>query len=394
MSTEPVPPADTPTMAFFKPDMSGPGVRAGLAAVGGLDGLARAVTASPAWSELGSTAMVVREAPEPMIGVVGRFDEAALTRLSVLTWQFEHVLPRTMVLDYGAVERAVERLAQALTDRFGRRACASFRYTALPRGGYVVLGLLAYALGLDQDRLGTDGAVSEPLLVVDDCVVSGSRLRRYLDAARPTRPIIAATLFAAPELRETAERDSRVRAVVSAHDLRDDADRRHGIGYEAWREAWRRRGHGGYWTGQSQHVAFPWNEPDAGFWNAASDRAERMWRLVAPERCAKNRPPVGESPVAVQTQAPGTGPLRPAPTVLTARFEDVHVIGAPHWPGCITLEGTAAAMWDALVEHGTVAAAAEVLTLSYDIAPERLRADLDGFAAALTERGALEVDAS
>ena len=389
-----VPATTTPTMAFFKPDMTGPGVRAGLAAVGGLDGLSRAVAASPAWRELGATAMVVRDAPEPMMGVVGRFDEAALTRLSVLTWQFEHVLPRTMVLDYAAVERAVERLAKTLTGRFGRRACAAFRYTALPRGGYVVLGLLAYALGLDQARFATHDDGPEPLVVVDDCMVSGNRLRRYLDATRPRRPIIAATLFAAPELRAAAERDGRVRALVSAHDLRDDSDRRHGIGYEAWREAWRRRGQGGYWTGQPQHVVLPWNEPDAGFWNAASGRAERMWRLVAPERCAKNRPPVGEAPVAVQTQPTGIGPVRPAPTVLKARFEDAHVLGAPHWHGCLTLEGTAAAMWDALVAHGSPASAAEVLAPVYEVEPERLRADIEAFAAALMERGALEVDAS
>ena len=386
-------PAITPTMAFFKPDVHRPGVRAGLAAVGGLDGLARAVTASPTWRDLGETAIVVRETPAPLIGVVGRFDDAALTRLAVLTWQFEHVLPRTMVLDYGAVERAVERLAEGLTARFGRYTCASLRYTALPRGGFVVLGLLAYALGLGQARLEAYGDDDTPLVVVDDCIVSGNRLRRFLDAAQPKHPIIAATLFAAPELRAAAERDARVRAVVSAHDLRDDAERRHGVGYEAWQEGWRRRDQGGYWIGHTQHVVFPWNEPDAGFWNAASGRAERMWRLVAPERCAKNRPPVGEAPVVVQTQPTGTGPWHPAPTVLMARFEDAHVLGAPHWSGCLTLEGTAAAMWDALVVHGSPTKAAEALAPAYDVEPERLRGDLEGFAAALVEHGALEVDA-
>ena len=383
-------PAITPTMAFFRPDVHRPGVRAGLAAVGGLVGLARAVAASPTWPGLGETAIVVRETPEPLIGVVGRFDDAALTRLAVLTWQLEHVLPRTMVLDYDAVEGAVERLAAALTARFGRSTCARLRYTALPRGGYLVLGLLAYALGLDQARLDAHDDADTALVVVDDCIVSGHRLRRFLDAAQPKHPIIAATLFAAPELRAAAERDPRLRAVVSAHDLRDDAERRHGVGYETWQEGWRRRDDGSYWIGHTQHVVFPWNEPDAGFWNAASGRAERMWRLVAPERCAKNRPPVGEAPVDVQTQPTGTGPWHPAPAVLMARFEDTHILGAPHWPGCITLEGSAAAMWDGLVAHGSPAKAAQALAPAYDVEPERLRADLETFAAALVERGALE----
>lgn len=383
-----------PTMAFFRPGVESAGVPAGLAAVGGILGLAHAVAGSAAWSDLGGAAIVVREAPEPLIGVVGRFDEAALARLSVLTWQVEHVLPRTMVLDYAAVERAVSRLAHVLHARFGRRACASFRYEALPRGGFVVLGLLAYALGLDQAQLtpgGLDpGGRRAALVVVDDCMLSGNRLRRYLAATPTPAPVVAASLFAAPELRSAAERDARVRAVVSAYDLRDAAERRAGAAYQAWQEAWRHRNEGGYWIGQPQHVVFPWNEPDIGFWNSTTARVERMWRLVAPERCAKNRPAVGEAPPVVQEQPVGSGPWRPSSSVLMARFDGRHVLGAPHWRGCVTLQGTAAAMWDALVEHGSPDAAAAALARTYDVEPRRLRTDLEDFATALLERGALE----
>ena len=390
MSTD----ASAPTMAIFRPDVTHPGVRAGLEAVGGALGTAHAIASSPAWAELGSTAIVVRERPEPHIGVVGHFDEAAHVRLSVLTWQFEHVLPRTMVLTYRDVETAVERLAAALIARFGRDACASFHYAAMPRGGHVVLGLLAYALGLHQDRLDTPPTTTAPLVVVDDCAISGSRLRRYLDAAPARTPVIAATLFATPELRSAAERDERVRAVVSAYDLRDASERRHGAGHEAYQATWRERSTHGYWAGQPQHVVFPWNEPDMGFWNAVSERVERGWRLVAPERCVKNRPAVGTSAPEIQRQSEARGPLHVAPGVLAARFEGRLVLGAAHWSGCLTLEGTAASMWEALVTHGSAQAATAALAHTYDVEPERLEADLVGFTEALMQRGALESERS
>ncbi len=382
--------ASAPTMVIYRPDVAHPGVRAGLEAVGGALGMARAIASSPAWAELGPTAIVVRDEPEPHIGVVGRFDEAARERLSVLTWQFEHVLPRTMVLTYRDVEIAAERLAVALAARFGRTATASFHYAAMPRGGHVVLGLLAYALGLDQGRLDTPPTATTPLVVVDDCAISGSRLRRYLDAAPTRSPVIAAALFAAPELRSAAERDPRVRAVVSAYDLRDASAQRHGAGHAAYQAAWRERNTLGYWAGQPQHVVFPWNEPDLGFWNSVSERVERGWRLVAPDRCVKNRPAIGASAPEVQRQGEARRPLRIAPGVLAAWFEERLVLGAAHWHGCLTLEGTAASMWEALVEHGGAQAAAAALAQTYDVEPERLVTDLEGFTEALTQRGALQ----
>jgi len=66
------------------------------------------------------------------------------------------------------------------------------------------------------------------------------------------------------------------------------------------------------------------------------------------------------------------------------------VLGAAHWPACLTLEGTAASMWEALVEHGGVKAAATALAQTFEVEPARLEADLEGFTDALTQRGALQ----
>ena len=377
-------------MVVLSPDVSRTGVQEGMDAVGGLVGLARAVVSSPAWSTLGAV-LVVRREPKPLLGIVGRFDEAARARVMMLQRQLDHVLPRILLLTYADVEVAVGRLADAMIARFGYPACRRFRYRAIPRGGHIVLGLLAYALGLDQGRLEEAADTSGAEVFVDDCALSGRRFEVALDARPVGTSVILATLFSTPELRCAVERHPRVRACLSAFDLRDAAPQRQGASYGAWQARGREINERGFWRGQVQHVCFPWNEPDTGFWNDVTKRAERGWRLVPPERCAKHRVH-GEGDadlMEIQVQVPGPGPIHPHEDVLAATYEDRVVLGSARWQGCVALGGIGAAMWRALIAHGTVTGAARELTASYDVEPARLEADLRAVVAALVRRGAL-----
>ena len=59
----------------------------------------------------------------------------------------------TRRLDYGQVEQAVRALAGRLAGEFGGEELKRFRYTAIPRGGFIVLGMLAYVLDLPRPAL-------------------------------------------------------------------------------------------------------------------------------------------------------------------------------------------------------------------------------------------------
>jgi hypothetical protein len=384
-------PAPTDALVVLRLPVTGPGADAMDRGAGGAEGLARAIAHADAWEEFGSVSLVLRTAPIPLLGVIGRFDAAARARLTALQWQLDNVLPRLLLLGYRDVERGAERLAEALLARFGRGAIAGHRFTAIPRGGHVVLGLLSYALGLSAAQLAYAEADDRPLVVVDDCALSGLRFGQVLESLDRDAHVVFAPLLMAPELRAVIERDPRVRACVSAYELRDAAPGRLGeAGHALWQARWRQRqGTSTYWIGRPQHVCFPWNEPDIAVWNPERDREEPGWPLLPPERCLKHRPLGRAARVRLQVQPTGRGRLRPAEDVLFGGFEDRTVIGKPSWSSCLTLDGVAAAMWGALVADGDASAAAAVVARQYDADLDRVEADVRAFVTTLQRRDVL-----
>jgi hypothetical protein len=198
--------------------------------------LARGIAASAGWRDRPSATLVVRESQEPVIAAIGRFGAADVRWLEGATQQLTVTLPHVRWLDAAAVESACARLAAALTERFGTSSVRDFHYAAVPRGGLIVLGTLAYLLDLPHDRLlpnegAGDGDV--PLVVVDDIAISGLRLSSYVARRREPR-LIVATLHALPALREAFRgRHTRVEAFIAAHELHDHAAATYGDGYDA-----------------------------------------------------------------------------------------------------------------------------------------------------------------
>lgn len=354
-------------------------------------GLARAIAASDGWARHEPVTLVVRGGSEPLIAAVGRFDAAAESRLTSASQQLVTTLQRVVLLDHGAAETAASRLADELAAHYGRDALRSFRYAAVPRGGLLVLGMLAYVLDLPSGRLTTtsssmpdDGA---RLVLVDDIAISGLRLSQTLTGL-PERRTTIATLHAHPDLRATfTAMHPRVDAFVSANDLHDHAPAALADGYAGWLERWRGRAEPGTaWIGQPDHVVYPWNEPDLGVWNDVAGREEPGWSVVPPERCLKRR---ARASVPVQVMPAAAGPLRPHPDVVTAEAEGGVVVGHLGSGASFFLDDSAADIWRALVVTGDRASAAAAVGRLYDAEPTDLLADVDSFTADLLGAGLL-----
>ncbi len=362
-----------------------------------LEGFAQALTAGPAWERIETAVLVVRTAPAPLLGFLGAFDEAEEARLRALQGQLRHTLRRLRYVCYAQAERDAEQLAQRLTRRFGREAVRRFRFAAIPRGGHLALGMLAYALGLDHAQLTPPHPPETPLVVVDDCAISGARFGHFLSDLGE-RPVVFAPLYAHPDLRAAVEEEPQVLACLSARDLRDHAPERLGDDYPDWKARWRERAPGGYWTGQPDHVVFPWNEPDIGVWNPVAEQVEHGWRVAPPAYCLKNRltntnragpeaPPRVQ--VHVQVQPRASGLLRPADAVLFGMLEGDVLVADAEAGACFRLAGVAGAMWQALLAHPTRNEALAALLQTYDVDEATLRADLFAFADDLLTRGLL-----
>lgn len=353
--------------------------------------LARALASSPLLREMPRAELFVRRSPRPALSVVGHFNAADEARLKAVGDQISRSLPDVRYVSYTRVEHDCELLATRLVERFGWEELRRFRFAAIPRGGFIVLGILAYALGLDQDQLEYPCSSDGPLVVVDDCSLTGSRFGRFLSRCESPE-VISAHLYSHPDLRDAIETaEPGVRACLAAGDLTDHAPERLGPGYDSWRARCLHRNEGPrYWVGQLDHVAFPWNEPDIAFWNPVTEGMERGVNFVPPELCLKNRPAPDTDGLQVRVQPECAGPLRPSGRVIFGEFEGRTVVGDTETGESFSLCGVAADLWKALTEGGSLDMAVESLANEYDVDAATLTDDLRGFVEDLLMQGLLE----
>jgi hypothetical protein len=357
-----------------------------------LASLARALAASPKWQGISGASLIVRPNPQPVLGVlVEDYDVVGNARLAALGQGLNDVLSRLCYVDYMQAEQDCALLAAQLVERFGHDELRRFRFTAIPRGGLIVLGMLAYTLGLKRTQLEPPHLSDVPLVVVDDCALTGARFGRFLERCE-SQQVIFAHLYSHPDLRAAIEaQEPRVVACLSAHDLHDHGPERLGDEYPAWRERWLARLEGPrYWIGQPDHVCFAWNEPDRFFWNPVTEQVESGWCIVPPEFCLKHRPAPGMESIPVQVQPEGKGPLKPSQRVLFGEFEGRIVVGDLEAEKSFCLADVAADMWRAIVEYGNVEDVVAALLREYDVDEATLQVDLRAFVGDLLTRGLLE----
>jgi hypothetical protein len=349
---------------------------------------AEAAAASPPARGVAAT-LIVRGGTRPGFAVVGSLGAPGIARVEELFDQLEEASNKLRYVSYQQAERDVQVLAERLEQRFSRAALDEAVFRPVPRGGLIVLGMLALAMGLRHDQLPAAEDTGDRLLVlVDDCAISGYRIHHTLQSSLARR-IVVALLYAPAELcRNVESAEPHVEGCVTARRLHDLGPEIFGSGYEGWVDRWTERlGRDRYWIGRPEAVAFAWKEPDKSFINVATGQREAGWRLtpgaLPPVRTADSR-------LTVRVQPPARGPIRPADDVFFCELEDQVVIARPEHTEAIELSPTAGAFWSALIEHGTVAGAVTALLRAYDVERSRLVADVAQFVEDLVARGILE----
>jgi hypothetical protein len=350
--------------------------------------IAHAIATNPQWADVQDAAVFVRHGTRPLMGVIGRFSVVDEHRIAALRHQIAEPLP--CHISYRRAEEDCELLAERLVDAFGLSELRTFHFTAIPRGGYIVLGMLAYRLGLRRSQLEAPHPLDVPTVVVDDCSITGLRFGEWLRKSECSS-VIFAHLYSHPDLRAAVvAREERVQACVSAGDLTDRAPERLGAGYDAWREDRLRRSEGRYWVGQIERIAFAWSEPEQAFWNAATRRREKSWSLIPPRLHSRNRKGVGIPAIPVQVQKEPVGEFHPAPSILWGEVDGDVVVGDVDSELSFTLSGVAADMWRKVLGVATADAALAALLEDYDVDAATLKTDLQHFIREMCSRGAWE----
>lgn len=306
---------------------------------------------------------------------------ARLARFSALHGEVRFV-------GYRDAERLVEKLAVALRDAIPAADLAAARFAGIPRGGTIVLGLLAYALDLSPDRLRDDDP-SRPLVLVDDCALSGARLRSELAGRPGSRRIVVAHLLSSPALRVAIGADEpRVLACVAAEDLADRSAEVVADGAEraAWRERWRRRlGGRPYWFGAVEPVVFSWGEPDVVAGDASGGEIVGGWHLASPERCFELRMQLA-GPQAERRVRSWRAPA----SVVHAEEGSRLWLFDRRRQEAFSLDGVGARAWLLLAAVGDLDFVVERLAAAYEVGTGELRRDLEALVAELVDRHLLE----
>ncbi len=354
-----------------------------------LRALARAVASSPDWLGVGPAVFVVRDGPAPRIGIFGYFDTSARQALESQAAAVGPACRRIRYIGYSQAESDCELLARRLVSRYGIDRLHACRFVGLPRGGLIVLAMLAYYLGLDVESLTRAKSVDGPLLVVDDCALSGASFRQYLEGCR-SREIIFAHLFSHPDLRAAIlSAETRVKACHAARDLKDLGPRLLGDDYPEWRRSMRARlGPERYWFGHLEFVCFAWSEPGRPIWDPRAGRFRNGWHLLPPERCLAHRHAPGDRVApAVQVQPSGSGSLVPAKDVLFGDLEGRTLVARLDSQAAFELSEVAGSMWKALLEHQDPNGALEALAQEYEVPRPTLARDFSTFIEDLEQRG-------
>ena len=276
-------------------------------------------------------------------------------------------------VDYRQAERASVLLAERLRGLFSPSELAGFAFAPIPRGGFIVLGMLAYALNLRPDQLLTrPDQTGRPLVVVDDCALTGLRFREFLGKTAVS-PIIFAHLFSARRLREgILAQEERVTACVAAHDLGErplPAAAQSPLGSQH------------YWQGSTELVAFAWSEPALLTSLLSSEPSSPNWRFVSPQLCLNNRMALGVD------GRPAAKPVAGVPESLLYSWADGVLLLADSASGeFFKLERLPAAMWRALAVLGHPEPALAWLQTEF----ETSLADVEGFWETAVAAGMLE----
>ena len=361
-----------------------------ISAAEGLCRLTQAIASSPGWAEMPPSVLIARSTPEPVLAVLGCFDQVAQFRIKTHLQNLNRDLARMRYVSYHQAELDCQRLACQLIDCFGHQELKRFHFTAIPRGGLIVLGMLAYCLGLTSEQLQPPQSPDVPWVVVDDCVYTGSRLYGFLQS-HSQQKVIFAHLYSHRELRSCiATCEPRVLACLSAQDVYDYAPEDLGDNYQAWQEHSLANLSGfRYWVGKTDHVCFNWNEPDRFFWNAMTQTIEGCWLLLPKELCLKNQFKVAQKPLNVQIQPEANGPLKPAQQVVFGQYGEQIVIGNLETQESFGLTDLAADIWLAIIEHGNLEKVVTALLRSYEVDEATLRSDVDTFIRELHAQGLL-----
>jgi hypothetical protein len=300
---------------------------------------------------------------DELAGLFTRLTKEEELRLWPLATHAGHLLRSLRFVDFRQGQADAALLAARLQVHYTEAELQEMIFVAIPRGGLFVLGWLSYLLDLRPEQLDArNAAEASRLCLVDDCALSGYRLRQQLDRSA-NRLLVVAVLYATAGMDAAARAyNGRVETLLCAHRLTPQEG-----------PAAAPPGDGRLCAGPAHALAFSWNEPDFLIQTPFDDRPMPQWRLLPPHRCLANRQALALPPSPV-TDRQWLVPDQVAYGWSTGTLYLLQTGDALPY----RLDGLPADVWRALAGYGRRETALSFLSAHYpDLAPDELARQVD-----------------
>jgi hypoxanthine phosphoribosyltransferase len=309
-------------------------------------------------------------------------------RLMALIISLKSYRNNLQYVDYKQAEKDCEILACKILEIYSLEELKSFFFKAIPRGGLIVLGMLSYALDLKPSQFEHPTDPKQPVMIVDDIVLTGARISKILSKTNSSHVVIA-NLYSHPDLRRAIlKKESNVKYCFAAHDLKDRSRENHHHDYHAWRKQMEEHIGKRYWIGEVDLVGFAWSETDYSFWNPVTEKLEDGWRSLPPHKCLKNK-----SLLRIPPTEPVEKDFHISSSVIMGLFHDEILLLQKDTTQIYSLSGRAAEIFRVLVAYGNIESSLKYLIKQNDVEDSVLCRDLKKYVNDLLKNKILEKEA-
>lgn len=292
-------------------------------------------------------------------------------------------LPQIRFIEYQEVEDLCARLGDRIRTFLSPEKLDQCTYVAIPRGGLIVLSFLSYLLNLRRDQIFPLESFNKdhPLVIVDDCCLSGARFATYIKNF-PDRKIVFAHLLSTPGVRQSIlDNEKRVLACLAAENLIELE-----LPASIQTEEFHRKNSNVffYWFGYVAPFAFPWAEPDTTIWNGNAKRFE-SWHRLPPRMCLESRAELNVPYWVSQAISYNV------PSHVYWRAEN-DLIWLMHLGNekIYLLKDVSAAIWRALATLGDLDLTKKFILQTFEVEEQQLEKDLHGYLEDLLAKGLIE----
>ena len=208
--------------------------------------------------------------------------ESSQDHLSEINSQLQSLdtsLQQIQYLDSTQCLDLTKSLAKIIKQTVPENILKNSQVVAIPRGGLFIQAMLSYFLPLEHHQLQyTENDVdTSPLIIVDDCAISGLRLAQQLKKF-PNREIYFFTIASPRELRDSVNsKESRILDFKSVLDVKSYStlDLNHASQC--------------YWRGQCDTIIFPWSETQRSYRFNGQLSNVPLWKVAPNKLCLSAR---------------------------------------------------------------------------------------------------------